>query len=800
MKFIGLRTVYAALASFALAGCGGGGGDGGSGGSSTYSITATVTGLSSAVTILNNGANPVNLPAGTTSVVVASGLATGTAYTVTIQGIPAGQACGPVTAGTNVGTVGTSNVTIAFSCAPTFVVGGAITGLTATGLQIRLFPDFANAANIAGFNVSPAANSASYQFGIQVRGDISYIARIVAQPSGQTCRFANNTVDSTAPMNGAAAAVPVTCVNGSGPPIYTVGGTVTGHTGNVVVRLNGNSATDQTIASGSGTFTFAGTTLATGLPYAVTVVTSPSGQVCSADNGVGTVGTANVTNVVVTCSSVITGFTIGGTVSGASGPLVVTLNGANNLIVNGNGAFTFAPRLATGATYAVLASSPPAGQTCSITGGSGTVSNANINVAVACSNAANAFTVGGVVNGASGPITLLLNGTADETFAGPGFVFSTPVAQGTNYNVGIFAPPTGQVCTPRNPTNVGTVGAANVTTVVIDCVNTGSISGTITGLTGSGLALQLNGANDLTVAANSSTFSFPAGITTSALYTAHIKTQPAGQTCTIIRAQGTISFNGPNIASINPNAPAVACVNNVTSPLSGTFAIPAVSVRAFLSFYPDGTYILGVHNDDPACNANNGNGIEYGAYNWNATTNAFSVVTAAIDTNGGCGIVNGAALTTGTLIKNVDGTLSADFIDTDGSGNHNLYTLVPVASTAGQLIGSWGDNQAFTVYSANGTLFSAQTKGLAQNVNFPPGLEDGCYQLTGTTASGSYTVNLTASCHVSGTQVGVDTTGALGVSIVNSNPWNFNVTGDLLQVAVAPAVPSGVGFTRIVTN
>jgi hypothetical protein len=336
--------------------------------------------------------------------------------------------------------------------------------------------------------------------------------------------------------------------------------------------------------------------------------------------------------------------------------------------------------------------------------------------------------------------------------------------------------------------------------VVISCAQTGGIAGNVSGLTASGLVLQLNGGNDLSVAPSSTIFGFAAGVMSGAAYTVHIKTQPTGQTCTIIRAFGNINASAPNITANNAVSPAVACVSNITSPLSGSFGVPAASVRAFLTFYPDGTYLFAVHNDDPSCTANNGNGIEYGVYNWNATTHAFALVTAAIDTNGDCGLVNGAALTTGTLVKNVDGTLSADLIDTNGSGDHGLYTLVPVASTTGSLVGSWGDNQTFTIYSANGTLISAQTKGLAQNVNFPPGLEDGCYQLTGTTASGSYTANFTASCHVSGTQVGVDTTGAFGISILGSNPWNFTVTGDLVQVAVAPAVPSGTGIPRIVTN
>jgi hypothetical protein len=803
MKFIGLRAVYIALASLALAACGGGGGDSGSGGSGgvtpTYTITATFTGLTAAVTTVYNGSPAANVPANSTSVLVVAGLASGTAYTITLQGLPVGLGCGPVTAGANVGTIGTANVTIAFSCAPTYVVGGSITGLTVAGLQVRLFPDFAGSPGIAGFNVAPARNATSYQFGIQVRGDISYIARIIAQPAGLTCRFANNTVDSTAPMNNAAVQLPITCVAGSGPSIYTVGGTVAGHAGgNVVLRLNNSSGTDQTIAPGTGSFTFAGTPLATGIPYAVSLVSSPSGQACSVDNGIDTIGTANVTNVAVTCSAVTTGFTIGGAISGNTGSVGLSLNGSNGLLAAGPN-FTFPNPLGTGAAYNVLITTPPAGQTCVLGNPSGTVANANVaNINVTCTTQGSTFTIGGTINGNTAPVTLRLNGTTDQTFAGGAFTFTSGLAQGTSYTVQVLTPPTGQVCTPAS--NAGVVPASNVTNVVITCAQTGGIAGNVSGLTGSGLVLQLNGGNDVTVAPSSAIFGFQAGVLTGGAYTVHIKTQPAGQTCTIIRAFGNIGASSTNITTSNPLAPAIACVDNVTSPLSGTFAIPSVPIRAFLTFYPDGTYIFGVHNDDPTCTANNGNGLEYGVYNWNATTKAFALVTAAIDGNGDCGLVNGTAFTTGTIVKNVDGTLSADFIDTNGSGDHFVVTLVPVASTTGSIAGSWGDNQGFAVYSSNGTLFSAQTKGLAQNVNFPPGIEDGCYALTGTPAAGSYTANFSASCHVNGTQVGVDTTGLIGISVLGSNPWNFTVTGDLIQLAPAPATPGGAGIPRIVTN
>ena len=58
----------------------------------------------------------------------------------------------------------------------------------------------------------------------------------------------------------------------------------------------------MTSASANGTFTFA-TALATGAPYSVTVQTNPAGQTCTVSDGSGTVGSANVTSVAVSCAS-----------------------------------------------------------------------------------------------------------------------------------------------------------------------------------------------------------------------------------------------------------------------------------------------------------------------------------------------------------------------------------------------------------------------------------------------------------------------------------------------------------------
>ncbi len=83
---------------------------------------------------------------------------------------------------------------------------------------------------------------------------------------------------------------------------YTIGGTVSGLSGSVVLQNNG---TDNETVSSDGGFTFS-TALTEGSPYAVTVLTQPTGQACTVTNGLGTVGSSNVTNVGVTCVNATT--------------------------------------------------------------------------------------------------------------------------------------------------------------------------------------------------------------------------------------------------------------------------------------------------------------------------------------------------------------------------------------------------------------------------------------------------------------------------------------------------------------
>jgi hypothetical protein len=171
-----------------------------------------------------------------------------------------------------------------------------------------------------------------------------------------------------------------------GANAYTIGGTVSGlGVNSMTVQITTTAGTNGLGIYANGVYTFPGT-FANDTAYTVDIMFQPAGQICIVSNPTGTVSGANITNADVSC---IAGtYTIGGSVSGlAPGKSVVLQNNSgDDLTLVTNGSFSFATSMTDGDAYAVTALTQPAGQTCVVTSGSGTVGGANVtNVAVACS-------------------------------------------------------------------------------------------------------------------------------------------------------------------------------------------------------------------------------------------------------------------------------------------------------------------------------------------------------------------------------------------------------------------------------
>jgi hypothetical protein len=280
-------------------------------------------------------------------------------------------------------------------------------------------------------------------------------------------------------------------------------------------------------------------------------------------------------------------YLIGGTVSGLAGPgLVLQNNGGDDLSVTADGAFKFATSLLTGKAYSVTIKTQPTNpaQVCAVSGASGTVASTDVTtVAVSCTTST--FTVGGMVSGLSGSgLVLQNNGTDDlSVAAGGAFTFATKVAAGSAYDVTVETQPTSpaQQCTVTNP--AGTIAAANIASITITCAtSTHSVGGTVTGLTGSGLVLQDNGHDDLTVSA-SGNFHFATALSAGATYAVTIKTQPANpaQACTLSHATGTVAdADVTNVAVACAASTPVAAVTSPGTPISDPTGNPMMTTTA----------------------------------------------------------------------------------------------------------------------------------------------------------------------------------------------------------------------------
>ena len=146
-----------------------------------------------------------------------------------------------------------------------------------------------------------------------------------------------------------------------------MGGSVSGLSGTVVLQDNGG---DDLSVAASGPFTFA-TKVATGAAYSVTVKTNPSGQTCTVASGYRHDGLGERDQRGGDLHSNAASFSVGGSVSGLSGTVVLQDNGGDDLSVAASGPFTFATKVATGAGYSVTVKTNPSGQTCTVASGTG---------------------------------------------------------------------------------------------------------------------------------------------------------------------------------------------------------------------------------------------------------------------------------------------------------------------------------------------------------------------------------------------------------------------------------------------
>jgi len=544
MRNAGISFVMIAIAAMCLSACN----------SKSYvvgsTVGGTVSGLDEGETLLLKNSD------GTELTVMADGTFTfpakypnGTTYNVDVKTQPATQTC---TLTNSSGTINGVNVTnIVAACAEnTYSIGGTLSGLVGTVVLIN---------NGEGEAPLTLTVDGSFTFAVKVADGSAYDVDVLTQPATQTCTVAKG----HGIVSGAAVTdVVVTCAMNT----YSIGGTVSGLVGTVIL-INNEDEEDLLTLSVDGSFTFSAK-VAAGSPYNVDVYSQPEDpihQTCTVANGIGT-ATANVTNIVVTCAT--NTYTIGGTVSGLVGTVILINNGDEEdpLELTEDGDFEFLSKVADKSPYDVQVKTQPATQTCSVYNGKGTVSGEDVySVVVTC--AVNTYPVGGTLNGLSSGTVVLQNNHGDDLILTTDgvFTFATYVADGSGYDVDVLTQPEHQTCTVAN--GHGVISGAAITDVVVTCaVNTYFISGTVSGLDGTVVLINNEDEEDLLTLTEDGSFTFTSKVADQSPYKVEVKTQPEhpNQTCTVTNGSGTVE--GADVTDV-----AVTCVTNTYS-IGGTLS------------------------------------------------------------------------------------------------------------------------------------------------------------------------------------------------------------------------------------
>ena len=258
---------------------------------------------------------------------------------------------------------------------------------------------------------------------------------------------------------------------------------------------------------------------------------------------------------------------VSGMVSGLSGSgLVLELNDDAQIQIAVDGSFGFIESpLETGNTYEVSIHNQPTtpSQACTVTNGSGTVAESNIEtVEIVCTD--NTFRVGGLLSGLAGDGLLLsLNDTWELSPEANGDItFNTAyLVDGSQYDVTVKQNPEGpnQTCSVEN--GQGVISGFDVTAVDIRCVtNRYAVGGTLSGLTGTGLVLKMGTAQ--LFPEENGPFEFSDDLVEDGrLFEVTVETQPVepAQVCTVENGGGMIAGNSYSGVTVN-------CVDEIVPP------------------------------------------------------------------------------------------------------------------------------------------------------------------------------------------------------------------------------------------
>ena len=369
----------------------------------------------------------------------------------------------------------------------------------------------------------------------------------------------------------------------------------------------------------------------------------------------------------------------------------------------------------------------------------------------------------------------------------PGLGITTTEIQNTTV---VDAP----VFVQSTPVSVGTTTTAS---------GTFTIGGTISGLTASGLVLQNNAGDNLTVASGATSFTFATALASGAAYSVTVLAQPSGQTCTVSAGSGTTSANVTNVS--------VSCTSmNITG------AVTTIAGTVGVSGSTDGTG-TGATFNGPRGIATDGTNLyiaDYGAAIIRKVVISTGVVTKIAGTAGSTGTTDGAGAsalfwgpislafagsnlyiaelenarirkldtTTNTVSTITTAILKPYGITTDGT---NLY--VASYNTENKIYKIPISTGVPAVLAGNGTLASTDNAtGTSASFNGPVGMAtDGTNVYVSEAGSAIRKVSISSGAvsTIAGLNSSTGTTDATGTSARFNQPIGMYCYGNYLYVA-----------------
>jgi formylglycine-generating enzyme required for sulfatase activity len=425
-----------------------------------YTVGGKISGLEGTLVLQLNGADDLEISKDG-KFVFKKELKDGSDYIVTVLSNPEFQTCLVTKGDAEINDKDVTDVIV--NCSEnTYSIGGTISGLEGSGLVLQ---------NNGSDDLEITENE-SFSFSTELPNGMEYNVTVYKQPSqpNQICTV-HNGFGQVSDSN--ISEISVTCLT----EVYTIGGLVSGLFGSNLMLQN--EGTESLSIFSDGIFTFS-TPIPDFTEYNVTVFSEPSSpnQTCSVSNGSGTISGANVSNILIICSTI--NYKIGGTITGLSGDVLVLQNmGSDNLDIYTEGEFTFSTSVPDLSDYNVTVLTQPSipNQTCTVSSGNGKVSGSDItDVLVECTT--NTYTVSGNITGLCGSGLVLQNNSGNDllvTYNGA-FTFTAPIPDLEAYDVTVSAPPNypDQDCSVTNGS--GNISGGNVSSVTINCTYAGMIS------------------------------------------------------------------------------------------------------------------------------------------------------------------------------------------------------------------------------------------------------------------------------------------------------------------------------------